>query len=120
MQVTEFLYRNPLWEQVLNWYYTMLYHPRQTQMEASIKAIYTWPGIRNDVIRLIKTYDICQRCKRTKKIKNGLLPGKEGEIIKWSKVNKDLWGPKTVQNKNGWDYQIQVMTMVDPVTGLMV
>ena len=25
--------------------------------------------------------------------------------------------PKTVQNKNGWDYQIHVMTMVDPVTG---
>ena len=26
-------------------------------------------------------------------------------------------GPKTVKNKNGWNYQIHVMTMVDPVTG---
>ena len=38
-------------------------------------------------------------------------------ITKWSRVNVDLWGPKTVQNKNGWNYQINVMTMVDPVTG---
>ena len=30
----------------------------------------------------------------------------------------DLWGPKTVRNKNGWDYQIHFMTIVDPVTGL--
>ena len=29
----------------------------------------------------------------------------------------DCWGPKTVKNKNGWNYQIHVMTMVDPVTG---
>ena len=29
----------------------------------------------------------------------------------------DLWGPKTVRNKNGWDYQIHVMTMINPVTG---
>jgi len=32
-------------------------------------------------------------------------------------VNVDLWGPKTIKNVNGYDYQIHVMTMVDPVTG---
>ena len=73
--------------------------------------------MRNDIIQHIKTCDVCQRCKRTNKNKYGLLPEKEGEIIKWSRVNVDLWGPKTVRNKNGYDYQIHVMTMVDPVTG---
>ena len=42
---------------------------------------------------------------------------KVGEITKWSRVNVDLWGPKTIKNRNGWDYQIHVMTLVDPVTG---
>ena len=73
--------------------------------------------MRSDITQLIKTCDVCQRCKRTNKNKYGLLPEKEGEIIKWSRVNVDLWGPKTVRNKNGYDYQIRVMTMVDPVTG---
>ena len=49
--------------------------------------------------------------------KYGLPSGKEGEITKCGRVNVDLWGPKTVKNKNGWNYQIHVMTMVDPVTG---
>ena len=104
-------------ERVMEWYHTMLCHPGQVRMEQSIKAIYYWQGMRSDIIQLIKTCDVCQRCKRTNKNKYGLLPEKEGEIIKWSRVNVDLWGPKTVRNKNGYDYQIHVMTMVDPVTG---
>ena len=42
---------------------------------------------------------------------------KKGEITKWSRVNVDLWGPKTVKNKNGWKYKIHIITMVDPVIG---
>ena len=96
-------------EQVMNWYHTMLCHPGQVRMEQqSIKAIYNWPGMRKDITQLIKTCDVCQRCKQTNKNKYGLLPEKEGEIIKWSRVNVDLWGPKTVRNKNGYDYQIRL------------
>ena len=86
-------------------------------MEQSICSIYTWKGLINDVTNHCKTCNICQRYKRTCKKKYGLLPEKKGEITKWSRVNVDLWGPKTVKNKNGWDYKIHVMTMVDPVTG---
>ena len=32
-------------------------------------------------------------------------------------MNVDLWGPKSVRNKNGYTYEIHLMTMVDPVTG---
>ena len=49
--------------------------------------------------------------------KFGLVPEKKGEITKWSQINVDLWGPKTICNKNGKDYKIYVMTIIDPVTG---
>ena len=55
--------------------------------------------------------------KNSGRKKFGLVPKKEGEITKWSKVNIDLWGPKTIQNKNGKNYTIHAMTMIDPVTG---
>ena len=86
-------------------------------MEQSIKSVYTWTNLRKDVERYCKTCNVCQRCKQSCKIKYGLLPEKKGEITKFSRVNVDLWGPKTVKNKNGWDYKIHIMTMVDPVTG---
>ena len=55
--------------------------------------------------------------KPTNKKKYGLLPEKLAETTKWRRVNVDLWGPKTIKNVNGYDYEIHVMTMVDPVTG---
>ena len=52
-----------------------------------------------------------------RKEKYGLLPAKTPETTKWKRVNVDLWGPATVKNKNGNDYKIHVMTMIDPATG---
>jgi len=49
--------------------------------------------------------------------KYGLLSEKKGELTKWSRVNIDLWGPKKVCNKNGFEYEVHVCTMVDPTTG---
>ena len=86
-------------ERVLNWYHTMLVHPGQARMEASIRSCYTWLNMRNDVKEHCRSCNICQRCKRTSKTKYGLLPEKEGEVTKWSRVNVDCWGPKTVRNK---------------------
>jgi hypothetical protein len=48
--------------------------------------------------------------------KYGLLQEKKGEVIKWSRVNVNLWGPKSVDNGE-YTYQVHVMTMVNPVTG---
>ena len=74
--------------------------------------------MRKDVEHYCKTCDIYQRTKRSQnKIKYGLLTEKEGEITKWSRVNVDLWGPKSIKNKNGFVYEIHIMTMVDLVTG---
>ena len=46
-----------------------------------------------------------------------LVPEKKRGIVKWSRVNIDLWGLKTTCNKNDKDYMIHVMTIVDPVAG---
>ena len=64
-----------------------------------------------------KHYHVCQISINSGRKKFCLAPEKRGEITKWSQVNIDLWGPKTVQNKNGKNYHIYMMTMVDPVTG---
>ena len=67
--------------------------------------------------RVCKHCHVCQTSKNSSRKKFGLVPEKKGEITKWSQVKLDLWGFKTVQNKNGKNYHIHVMTMVDPVTG---
>jgi len=107
----------PLQERVMDWYHYALVHPGVKRMEESIRLMYTWPGLRDAVKKYCRPCDQCQRCKTTRKKKYGLLPEKQGEVVKWSRVNVDLWGPKSVVNKNGYTYQIHVMTMVDPVTG---
>ena len=64
-----------------------------------------------------KHYKTCQLFKTTRKIKYGLLSAKTAEVNTWSRVNVDLWGPKSVHNKNGKDTKMHVLTMIDPVTG---
>ena len=87
-------------EQVMDWYHDVLVHPGMTRMEASINSVYTWVGLQKDVEHYCKTCDICQRTKRSRnKIKYRLLPEKEGEITKWSRVNVDLWRPKSIKIK---------------------
>ena len=85
-------------------------------METSLRALYTWPGLRKDVQHLCKHCHTCQMFKKSGRKKYGLLPAKEAECVKWSRVNVDLWGPATVQNGNQ-TLKIHVMTMIDPVTG---
>ena len=59
---------------------------------------------------------VCQLSKNSGR-KIGLVPEKKREITKWSRVNVDLWDPKTIYNKNIKNYQLYVITMVDPVMG---
>ena len=91
---------NTLKQRVLDWYHDMLVHPGEKRMENSIRAIYTWPGLRKDVEYECKTCDTCQRCKRSRKKKHVLLHKKETENIKWSRFNYDLCGPKTIVTGN--------------------
>ena len=102
---------------VLDWYHDILIHPGETRMEASIRSVYTWKNLRNDVRQLCKECHTCQMSKKSGRKKYGQLPAKEAECLMWSRVNVDLWGPATVNNKDGKTYKIHVMTMIDPTTG---
>ena len=85
----------------MDWYLDVLVHPGMTRMESSINSVYTWVGLQKNVEHYCKTCDIFQRTKRSQnKIKYRLLSEKEGETTKWSRVNVDLWGPKSIKNKN--------------------
>ena len=55
--------------------------------------------------------------KKTNKKKYRKLLEKLVETTKWRRVNVNCWGPKSVHNKNGFNYKIYGMSMVDPVTG---
>ena len=105
-----------LWERVLDWYHLLLVHPGEKRMESTIRLVYTWPGMRTQVKERCKNCHECQMSKKGGIKKYGLLQEKKGEVIKWSRVNVDLWGPKSVDNGE-YTYQVHVMTMVDPVTG---
>ena len=86
---------------VLDWYHTMLVHLGETRMEKTIRSVRT-----------------CQLFKKSGQRKYGLLPAKNPETTKWRRVNVDLvWGLPTVKNKNGNDYKVHVMTMIDWATG---
>jgi hypothetical protein len=102
---------------VLDWYHTVLVHPGETRMEASIRSVYTWKNLRRDVQARCKTCHKCQLAKKSGKKKYGHLPPKTAECLMWNRVNVDLWGPATINNKNGKTYKIHVMTMIDPTTG---
>ena len=102
---------------ILDWYHEILVHPGENRMEKSLTSLYYWKNLKKDVHQHCKHCKTCQLFKTTRKTKYGLLPAKTAEVIKWSRVNVDLWGPKTVHNKNGKDYKIHVLTMIDPVTG---
>ena len=106
-----------LHNRVMDWYHTMLVHPGETRMEASIRSVYTWKNLRKDVQKICKHCHICQMSKKSGRKKYGLLPPKEAECLKWNRVNVDLWGPKTIHNKDGNIYKLHAMTMIDPTTG---
>ena len=104
-------------ESVLHWYHAILVHPGERRMIETIKLVFTWSGLNKQVVKLVKICHECQMSKKAGKKKYGLLPPKTAETTRWNRVNVDLWGPKSIVNKNGWTYELHIMTIVDSVTG---
>ena len=102
---------------LLEWYHQHLCHPVSVQQEQTMRSVFAWRNMQNDIEAQFKHCHVCQRNKKTRKNKYGKIPKKLAEITKWRRVNVDCWGPKTINNKNKFTYQIYVMSMMDPVTG---
>jgi hypothetical protein len=86
---------------MLDWYHNVLVHPGETRTINSIRSVFPWNGLNEQVKKLVKTCATCQMCKNAGKRKYGLLPPKDAELIRWNRINVDLWGPKTIKNVNG-------------------
>ena len=77
------------------WYHIYLQHPGQKRMEATLRQNLTWPNLRKDVEKFVRT---CKKCQKNKKIrqKYGHLPEKKAERpIPWNGVNVYLIGSLT-------------------------
>ena len=85
-------------------------------MEATLRQIFTWPGLRNDVHRHVKNCHLCQVYKKVHK-NYGKLPVKEAEESEpWNRVNVDMIGPWTVTTPTK-TWKLRAFTMIDPATG---
>lgn len=101
---------------IVSWYHLYLVHPGETRMEATLKQLFYWKNMREDVRRHIKHCKQCQLCKKGKR-KYGELPPKEAEpAIPWNRVNVDLIGPLSVKTPSG-KHTLRALTMIDPATG---
>ncbi|CAB9510525.1 Retrotransposon protein [Seminavis robusta] len=79
-----------LQNRIVAWVHHYLVHPGETRMEKTIGQILTWPKMRDDIRRFVKSCRKCQLCKSAAK-KYGHLPAKEAEpSVPWNRVNVDL------------------------------
>jgi len=59
---------------LLQWYHTSLQHPGIKRMQATVKESFYWPSIDAAIDKVIRTCDICQKCKITAVKKYGKIP----------------------------------------------
>ena len=101
---------------LIDQYHMLLNHPGMTRMEATIRHVFEFRGLREKVEQCCRTCHICQLTKKQKK-KYGHLPPKEAEdAIPWKRVNIDVIGPYTTKTPKG-ERTLYALTMIDPATG---
>ena len=80
---------------IIAWYHKYLAHPGQKRMEATIRSLFVWPGMRQQIQRHVSKCKYCQLKKGTSN-SYGHLPPKDIEKSEpWNRVNVDLIGPCT-------------------------
>src|SRR5687768_645373 len=69
-----------LQKHVIDWYHTVLCHPRIDRTEESISHHLWWPKMRDQITSYVQPRPSCQRNKRKQK-KYGHLPPKEAKAL---------------------------------------
>jgi hypothetical protein len=101
---------------VIAWYHKYLVHPGVNRMEATLRGLYTWTGMRRQIQYHTRKCKQCQLDKGTSK-KYGHLPPKDIEKSEpWNIVNVDLIGPWSVKTPKGTQ-TLRALTIIDPATG---
>ena len=102
---------------VLSQYYEILIYPRQSQLEITIQQHLTQLGLTNNVKNHVNNYYLCKICKSLTKNYRHLLPKDiEGKLPQHI-LYVDLIGLYTITDGASKDYELQVITFIDPVTG---
>jgi len=105
-----------LQDRLIDQYHKLLNHPGMTRMEATMRHVFEFRGLREKVEQCCRTCHICQLTKKQKK-KYGHLPPKEAEdAIPWKRVNVDMIGPYKAKTPKGIR-TLYALTMIDPATG---
>ena len=105
-----------LQHRTVEWYHQQLCHPGINRTEESIRQHFTWTNLHDDVEKVCKKCDTCQRTKRSY-TKYGKLPPKEAEAEPWDRLCVDLIGPYTITRKRKKKLTLWCVTMIDPATG---
>ena len=101
---------------IIAWYHQYLAHPGQTRMEATIRSMFVWPGMRVQIQRHVRRCKQCQLTKASTK-SYGHLPPKDAEKSEpWNRVNVDLIGPWSIKTPKG-THTLRALTIIDPATG---
>jgi len=87
-------------------------------MEQTIRLLFTWKNLKEDIEKVCKRCPVCQRTKK-RSIKYGKLPPKVAETIPWETLCVDLIGPYKIKLKKHKTKEVALhaVTMIDPVTG---
>ena len=87
-----------------------------TRLEATIRTVFVWPGMQEQIKRHIGRCKECQLNKGNAK-KYGHLPPKDMEAPEpWNRINVDLIGPWRVKTPKG-PRELRALTIIDPATG---
>jgi transposase InsO family protein len=101
---------------IIAWYHKYLAHPGMTRLEATIRTVFVWPGMQEQIKRHIGRCKECQLNKGNAK-KYGHLPPKDMEAPEpWNRINVDLIGPWRVKTPKG-PRELRALTIIDPATG---
>ena len=101
---------------VIAWYHKYLAHPGETRMEATLRALYVWPKMRQQIHDHVRKCKQCQLSKGTRK-DYGHLPLKDLEKSEpWNRINIDLIGPWSIKTPTG-TRTLRALTIIDPATG---
>jgi hypothetical protein len=107
----------PLQGRIVAWYHLYLAHPGMTRLEASIRTLFTWKDMRQEIQAQVRQCPQCQLCKGKPK-DYGHLPAKQAEKSEpWNRVDVDCVGPLPVKTRKGKTIYLRALTMIDPATG---
>ena len=88
------------------------------RMEQTIKRHFYHRGLRDEIRRIIRTCDTCQKMK-TGQRQFGQLAPREALATPWQEVHTDTIGPWTLKLAGGKTLTFLAQTNIDPVTNLL-